>query len=59
MRVVDDSLTSEAVKQELIDNTSRAVERGAFGIPTFYVGDEMFFGKDRLQQVEEEILKQS
>lgn len=29
---------------------------GCFGIPTFYVGDEMFFGKDRLQQVEEELL---
>ena len=32
-------------------NTSEAVERGAFGIPTFYVGDEMFFGKDRIDQV--------
>ena len=41
-----------AVKQQLIRNTERAVERGAFGIPTFFVGDEMFFGKDRLQQVE-------
>jgi 2-hydroxychromene-2-carboxylate isomerase len=40
------------IKQKLIDNTAAAVERGAFGIPTFYVGDEMFFGKDRLDQVE-------
>ena len=39
------------VKTELRANTSKAVERGAFGIPTFYVGDEMFFGKDRLDQV--------
>lgn len=42
-----------AIKQRLIDNTDRAVERGAFGIPTFFVGDEMFFGKERLGQVEE------
>jgi 2-hydroxychromene-2-carboxylate isomerase len=44
---------SEPVKQELADNTARAVERGAFGIPTFFVGSEMFFGKERLGQVEE------
>ena len=50
--------TQEAeVKAKLTDNTAAAVERGAFGIPTFYVGDEMFFGKDRLQQVEEELMK--
>jgi 2-hydroxychromene-2-carboxylate isomerase len=42
------------VKAELIANTEAAVARGVFGIPTFFVGDEMFFGKDRLQQVEEE-----
>lgn len=46
---------SEAVKQRLIDNTAAAVERGAFGIPTFFVGREMFFGKERLGQVEEEL----
>lgn len=45
-----------AIKQKLIDNTSMAVERGAFGIPTFYIGDEMFFGKERLVQVEEEVI---
>lgn len=49
----------DAVKATLIENTTKAVERGAFGIPTFYVGDEMFFGKERLGQIEEEILKQS
>lgn len=42
-----------AVKARLLENTATAVERGVFGIPTFFVGDEMFFGKDRLQQVEE------
>jgi 2-hydroxychromene-2-carboxylate isomerase len=43
------------VKQELIDNTERSVARGTFGSPTFFVGDEIFFGKDRLREVEEEI----
>ena len=41
------------IKQQLIDNTSSSVERGNFGSPTFFVGDEMFFGKDRLRDVEE------
>jgi 2-hydroxychromene-2-carboxylate isomerase len=34
------------------------MERGAFGSPTFFVGDEMYFGKDRLREVEEEIIAQ-
>ena len=40
-----------ATKARLVANTDRAVTRGAFGIPTFFVGDEMFFGKERLAQV--------
>jgi 2-hydroxychromene-2-carboxylate isomerase len=40
------------VKAVLVANTEAAVARGVFGIPTFFVGDEMFFGKDRLAQVE-------
>lgn len=44
------------IKQKLIDNTAAAVERGTFGIPTFYVGDEIFFGKERVGQVEEEVV---
>jgi len=48
-----------AVKQKLVDNTAAAVERGAFGIPTFYVGGEMFFGKERLDQLEEEVHNQA
>jgi 2-hydroxychromene-2-carboxylate isomerase len=43
------------VKDTLLANTQRACDRGAFGIPTFFVGDEMYFGKDRLRDVEEEI----
>lgn len=41
-----------AIKAKLAANTETAVARGVFGIPTFFVGDEMFFGKDRLDQVE-------
>lgn len=52
---------TDEVKQGLVANTSAAVERGAFGIPTMYVGTkgedpdtfEMFFGKERLGQIEE------
>ncbi|MEI9994060.1 MAG: 2-hydroxychromene-2-carboxylate isomerase [Rhizomicrobium sp.] len=44
------------VKAKLMSNTAAAVARGAFGIPTFFVGDEMFFGKDRLRDVEEAIV---
>ncbi|MEO1040781.1 MAG: 2-hydroxychromene-2-carboxylate isomerase [Pseudomonadota bacterium] len=46
------------VKAKLIERTNDSVERGAFGIPTFFVGDEMFWGKERLGQIEAEIMKQ-
>ncbi len=39
------------IKQTLIDNTQAAVDRGVFGIPTFFVGEEMFFGKDRIEEL--------
>jgi 2-hydroxychromene-2-carboxylate isomerase len=42
----------QAIKDTLVANTEGAVARGVFGIPSFFVGDEMFFGKDRLDQVE-------
>jgi 2-hydroxychromene-2-carboxylate isomerase len=41
------------VKAKLIANTQAAVDRGAFGSPTFFVGNEMFFGKEQLREVEE------
>ncbi|MGJ4908907.1 2-hydroxychromene-2-carboxylate isomerase [Bradyrhizobium oligotrophicum] len=44
------------VKAKLVENTQAAVERGAFGSPTFFVGNEMFFGKEQLRDVEEYIL---
>jgi 2-hydroxychromene-2-carboxylate isomerase len=45
------------VKDKLLKNTQESVERGTFGAPTFFVGKEIFFGKDRLRDVEEEILR--
>jgi len=47
------------IKARLVQLTEQAVARGAFGSPTFFVNDEMFFGKDQLRDVEEEILAQT
>lgn len=47
------------VKKKLIELTNDAVARGAFGSPTFFVGEEMFFGKDQLRDVEESIVEQT
>ena len=44
------------VKQAPLENTTRSVESGTFGLPTFFVDDEIFFGKDRLRDVEGMIL---
>ena len=43
------------VKDRLLKNTEASVARGTFGSPTFFVGNEIFFGKDRLRDVEDEI----
>jgi 2-hydroxychromene-2-carboxylate isomerase len=48
-------IQSASVKDELLHNTERSVERGTFGSPTFFVDGEIFFGKDRLREVEEMI----
>lgn len=50
---------TDAVKAKLMANTEAAVAAGAFGSPTFVVGSEIFFGKDRLREVEEEFVRQS
>ncbi len=47
------------VKKRLLELTTDAVNRGAFGSPTFFVGKEMFFGKDQLRDVEEAIVEQT
>ena len=67
LQVIDDALNSSGlptaeilagiqqaeVKQGLISNTEQSVQRGTFGAPTFYVDDELFFGKETLREVEE------
>ena len=50
-----DLAQAQDVKDELLANTQRSVERGTFGSPTFFVGDEIYFGKDRLRDVEEAV----
>jgi len=47
------------VKQGLIETTARAVDRGAFGSPTMFIGDEMFFGKDSLPDIEHHLRGQA
>ena len=47
------AIQNQEVKQALIDTTSAAVERGVFGAPTMIVGDQMHFGQDRLEWVEQ------
>lgn len=54
-RAILEATQNPEVKAGLIESTEHTAARGVFGIPTFFVGEEMFFGKDRLQQVEEEL----
>lgn len=49
-------IQDQAVKDRLLKNTEASVERGTFGSPTLFVGDEIYFGKDRLRDVEEAIV---
>ena len=49
----------QEIKDELKSNTEEAIQRGAFGAPTFYVGDQMFFGNDRFEFIEKEIARQA
>jgi 2-hydroxychromene-2-carboxylate isomerase len=48
---------TQEVKDELLANTKRSVERGTFGSPTFFVNDQIFFGKDSLRDVEHAIVQ--
>ena len=48
-----EKLSDRSIKDELKANTDEAIGRGAFGAPTFYVGEQMFFGNDRFEFVEE------
>jgi len=49
---------SGEVRQQLIDSTNRGLERGVFGVPSIFVGDELFWGKDRMEFVEDELNRQ-
>ena len=51
--LVIEGIATDEIKAELIANTSEAVEKGAFGIPTFFVNNEMFYGKDTLRELKE------
>ena len=53
------AITDPAVKAQLKENTEEAVERGAFGAPTFFVGEEMFFGNDRFDFITEALQRAS
>ncbi len=48
-------ISDQNVKNKLISNTENAVKKGAFGAPTIFVGDEMFFGQDRMEFIENSI----
>ncbi len=50
-----EGMEDTGVKAKLIANTEDSVARGVFGSPSFFVGKELYFGKDRLGEVEEEI----
>ena len=49
---------TDPIKSTLLQNTQAAVDKGVFGAPSFLVGGELFFGKDRLREIEEEIIHQ-
>lgn len=48
---------SDDVRQQLVDSTNRGMDRGVFGVPSIFVGDELFWGKDRMDFVEDELRK--
>lgn len=51
-----EAITTDEVKGLLKRNTEEAAERGAFGAPTFFIGESMHFGQDRLRWVEQDLL---
>ena len=48
---------SDKIRQSLIDSTNDGIKRGVFGVPSIFVGSEMFWGKDRMEFVEDELIK--
>ena len=56
-KAIFDAAETRPVKDELLANTERAVAQGDFGSPTFYVEGEIYFGKDRLREVEDHLVR--
>jgi 2-hydroxychromene-2-carboxylate isomerase len=50
---------SDEIRDELIVETDRGLDRGVFGVPTFFVGEEMFWGKDRMEFIDDELTSPS
>ena len=48
---------SDEIRKSLIDSTNNGIKRGVFGVPSIFVGDAMFWGKDRMEFVEDELMK--
>lgn len=48
-------MESDEIRDELVAETDHALERGVFGAPTFFVGEEMFWGKDRMEFIDQEL----
>ena len=56
--LIINTIGTQECKDKLIANTSDAISKGAFGVPTFFIDDQIFFGKDHLYQLEEYINSQ-
>ena len=50
---------SAAVKQQLKDNTEELIRRGGFGSPTMFIGEDMYFGNDRLPLLRQALLRRT
>jgi len=50
-------VSSDSIKNQLKETTEELVKRGGYGVPTMFQGDEMYFGQDRLDFIEEELAK--
>jgi 2-hydroxychromene-2-carboxylate isomerase len=48
---------SDEIRDQLIESTNRGLKRGVFGAPSMFVGDELFWGKDRMEFIEDELLR--
>ena len=59
VKAIFEGTQDQKIKDKLIKNTSEAVEKGVFGAPSMLVNNELFFGKETLQDVEELLIKQA